>query len=75
MATEPPLVAGSVGAAWGDYDSDGDLDLYMGFVYNERERIYRNDGAGRFALVRGSGPGRDGGLQLPTPAGGSRQRR
>ena len=59
MATDPPLVAGSVGHGWGDYDGDGDLDLYMAFVYGERDRIFRNDGNGRFTHVRRTGPGRD----------------
>jgi hypothetical protein len=46
-------VAGSAngaGCAWGDYDNDLDLDLYV-FNTNEkanRDRLYRNDGGGRF---------------------------
>jgi hypothetical protein len=38
------------GAAWGDYDDDGDLDL---FVSNNSGpcRLYRNDGRGRFEDV------------------------
>jgi hypothetical protein len=38
------------GAAWGDYDDDGDLDL---FVSNNGApcRLYRNDGRGRFEDV------------------------
>jgi len=31
------------GAAWGDMDNDGDLDLYV-TNYGEANRIYRNDG-------------------------------
>jgi hypothetical protein len=38
------------GAAWGDYDDDGDLDLY---VSNSKgpNRLYRNDGHGTFTDV------------------------
>ncbi len=37
------------GVAAGDYDDDGDLDLYVSNIgYN---RLYRNDGQGRFADV------------------------
>lgn len=46
------------GGAWIDYDDDGDLDLYLvqgGFIgtANEayRNRLFRNDGAGRFEDV------------------------
>lgn len=44
----------TMGAAWGDYDGDGDLDLYevnhaycfpvKNSVLNPRDRLYRNDG-------------------------------
>lgn len=34
------------GAAWGDYDNDGDVDLYLGYAgrSDPRNRLYRNDG-------------------------------
>lgn len=37
-------------AAWADYDSDGDLDLYVGNEYHPSQ-LFRNDGAGRFRDV------------------------
>lgn len=37
-------------AAWADYDSDGDLDLYIGNEYFPSQ-LFRNDGAGRFEDV------------------------
>ncbi len=38
--------------AWGDYDNDGDLDLYVTAIYKERRStLYRNDGSGRFTDV------------------------
>ena len=37
------------GVAWGDYDDDGDPDLYVSNIgYN---RLYRNDGGGQFTDV------------------------
>ena len=36
-------------AAWGDFDADGHLDLYVGFTRRSgaANRLYRNDGGGR----------------------------
>ena len=36
-------------AAWGDYDADGDPDLFVGFTRksNTAARLYRNDGRGQ----------------------------
>jgi hypothetical protein len=36
-------------AAWGDFDSDGDTDLFVGFTRrsNTPAKLYRNDGAGK----------------------------
>jgi hypothetical protein len=39
----------SRGAAWGDYDNDGDLDLYL--VNNGANDLIRNDGGGAFIEV------------------------
>jgi hypothetical protein len=36
--------------AWGDYDSDGDPDLYVGNEFGSNS-LYRNDGDGRFTQV------------------------
>jgi len=45
----------SYGSAWGDYDNDGDLDL---FVANDgdtaKSRLYINDGSGHFTRLRNS---------------------
>ena len=40
----------SRGVAWGDYDGDGDLDLYVA-NYNAPNRLYRNEGDGTFTEV------------------------
>jgi hypothetical protein len=39
-------------AAWGDYDADGDVDLYVGFTRRSEthNRLYRNDGAGKLFI-------------------------
>jgi VCBS repeat protein len=40
-------------AAFGDFDGDGDIDLYVGFTRRSetRNRLYRNDGRGHFTDV------------------------
>lgn len=46
----------SVGAAWGDMDNDGDLDLFVTNVRllgaNTKNNFYRNNGNGTFEAVR-----------------------
>jgi hypothetical protein len=43
---------GDVGAAWADYDHDGDLDLAIASLYTGHySRLYRNDGASGFVDV------------------------
>ncbi|NNF08179.1 MAG: T9SS type A sorting domain-containing protein [Candidatus Eisenbacteria bacterium] len=51
----PPLLWGSAAyqttdVAWGDYDNDGDPDLYV-VNYNNENFLYRNDGGGVFTDV------------------------
>lgn len=51
--TEGPVVsdsAASFGAAWVDFDADGDLDLYVSNA-NGPNLLYRNDGRGGFTKV------------------------
>lgn len=40
------------GAAWGDFDNDGDLDLLLTSGYGD-DALYRNNGDGSFSLVPG----------------------
>jgi hypothetical protein len=50
--TSPPLgnIGGGQGAAWGDYDNDGDLDLYL-TNWSVGNKLFRNDGGGNFTDV------------------------
>jgi ASPIC and UnbV/FG-GAP-like repeat len=54
-----PIVAGALvtdlgsahGATWGDFDDDGDLDVYVATDLGQSNRYYRNDGGSMFARV------------------------
>ncbi|MDP6560485.1 MAG: VCBS repeat-containing protein, partial [Candidatus Binatia bacterium] len=41
----------SYGVAWGDYDNDGDLDLYVANALNQENLLYQNEGDGTFTEV------------------------
>ncbi|HYP05992.1 MAG TPA: FG-GAP-like repeat-containing protein, partial [Bryobacteraceae bacterium] len=47
---EPPTY-GAIGAALGDYDRDGDLDIFFNGLVNSPNRLYRNDGKMKFTDV------------------------
>jgi len=43
---------GDIASAWGDYDNDGDLDLYVATTYPfQFSRLYRNEAGARFSDV------------------------
>ena len=44
----------SVGASWGDYDNDLDLDLFVSNAGNQNNFLYRNDGDGTFTKITNS---------------------
>lgn len=52
-ATTSPLddSVDGAGATWGDYDDDGDLDLYVAIIDDGSNTLYRNNGDGSFANV------------------------
>lgn len=60
--TEGPLVTDSAahtGPAWGDYDDDGDPDLFIARNFSPgslTSALYRNDGGGRFTPVTDIAP-------------------
>ena len=48
----------SSGSSWGDFDNDGDLDLFVangGFLGSWNNLLYRNEGSGDFVKIT-SGP-------------------
>jgi hypothetical protein len=56
-ATSAPLgdTGHGIGVAWGDYDNDGDLDLYLANDRYSGNKLFRNEGGGAFADAT-SGP-------------------
>jgi tetratricopeptide (TPR) repeat protein len=46
-----PHTHGAIGIALGDYDRDGDVDLFINSLTNAPNRLYRNDGKFRFTDV------------------------
>jgi hypothetical protein len=45
-----------LGSAWGDYDNDGDLDLYVCNYYKEYNFLYSNNGDGTFTKITNDAP-------------------
>jgi tetratricopeptide (TPR) repeat protein len=50
-ALQEPSQWGAIGIALGDYDKDGDLDLFINGLDGAPNRLYRNDGKWRFREV------------------------
>jgi hypothetical protein len=44
------------GPAFADMDGDGDLDLFLGGIYSDPNKIYENDGTCRFTDVTSNSP-------------------
>ena len=51
----------SIGGSWGDYDNDGDFDLFVANWYGEDNQLYRNEGGGTFSRVTSGSVVSDGG--------------
>jgi hypothetical protein len=41
----------SLGATWGDYDNDGDLDLFVANYSAQNNELYQNNGDGTFTTI------------------------
>ena len=44
-------IGNSHGSAWGDYDNDGDIDLFLANAGISANSLFRNDGAGNFTKI------------------------
>ncbi len=53
--------ANSVGASWGDYDNDGDLDLFVANAGNQNNLLYQNNGDETFLKINTGAIVNDGG--------------
>ena len=53
--------ANSVGSSWGDYDNDGDLDVFVANASKQNNFLYTNNGDGTFQLVTSGAVVNDGG--------------
>lgn len=60
IVTETETV-GATSAAWGDYDNDGDLDLFVS-TGSTMNHLYRNEGQGQFVKVASPPVTTDGGF-------------
>ncbi|HMQ78183.1 MAG TPA: FG-GAP-like repeat-containing protein [Ignavibacteria bacterium] len=54
----------STGASWGDYDNDGDLDLFVTNYFTENNFLYRNEGSGAFTKITAGEIVNDGGASV-----------
>ncbi|MCH9032733.1 MAG: VCBS repeat-containing protein, partial [candidate division Zixibacteria bacterium] len=43
-------------SSWGDYDNDGDLDVFISTWSNQFNRLYENDGGGNFTRITSGDP-------------------
>ncbi|UCH13932.1 MAG: VCBS repeat-containing protein, partial [Bacteroidales bacterium] len=62
---ESSTLQGSHGANWGDYDNDGDLDLFVASFYNSNNLLFTNNGDGSFTQVLNGSIVNDGGDSGP----------
>ncbi|MEE3259453.1 MAG: CRTAC1 family protein [Candidatus Latescibacterota bacterium] len=44
-------IQAGMGVGWGDYDNDGDPDIFVSHFEGEYNTLYRNEGEGRFADI------------------------
>jgi len=65
--TNSPLVTDasySVSSTWGDYDNDGDQDLFVSNTTDENNFLYRNEGSGQFTKITTGDIVNDGGKSV-----------
>src|SRR6266566_2779405 len=63
ITSGPPVQSGgnSRGCAWGDYDNDGYLDLFVANEQNQNNFLFHNNGDGTFSKITSGNIANDGG--------------
>jgi hypothetical protein len=54
----------SIGGSWGDYDNDGDFDLFVAIWYEQNNILYQNNGDGTFTQITTGSLVNDGGSSV-----------
>ena len=68
----PTLTTPGRGCAWGDFDGDGDADLFVSCAAGNNYYLYRNNGNGTFTTIAYDAVGQVTAIDNYQPGGGTR---